>query len=951
VIRFGWSAAALAWLTLTAQSSPPAPSAQATAGASPQASWINAGSEVPDEPDWRTGTLPNGVRFAVRRNATPPQTVAIRVRIDAGALMERDEEQGWAHFLEHMVFRGTPKLKDGEAVRLWQRLGASFGSDSNAFTSLTQTTYKLDLPRADIPSVAQATGALADLLQNATVDPALVEIERKVILAERAQRLTPLVQKVQDANRALMQAGLLAEHRNVIGQTDTLAGASADGLRAFHRRWYRPERATVVLVGDADPAELERIVRDAFGGWKGTGAAPSEPAYGRPVQPANAARIVVDRLASASVTVGWITPHDTRAPTLERLRSDLIDTLALRVLSQRLSDLALTGGPLLAANVGLSRARWGADSLYLTVSPRGNTWDRALAAAYGVVNTMVKSPPSQVEIDQQVARMAESLRRSVATDATTFSSARADRVITAADTREPAGPRAFYVELFDATRKSMTPEAIRTALARLTAPEPRALFVSALPMPVGDASVARALTAARTAAGGEPAALRQVSLDELPSPGAPGRVMDSRRIDDLGIERVRFANGVELSMKRTDYARDTVLFEVKAGEGLSGRAPNDAGLGWSGSVLSASGVGPLTAPELTRAAAGRQIGVSIGYGSDGLTLTGATNPRDLADALRLAAAQMIAPRYDPVALGRTRDGYVATFRTLRSQPGSVFRQSGTAALYGGDERFAAVPKPASVAGTKIEDVRRFWDQALSAGRVRIAVVGDFDRDALVAAVGRTLGALPPRSQAPADPTAARLPPFATEPLILRHEGDADQALAVRAWRTSGPLADLPANRALSVAAAILETRLTEQFREVDGGSYSPNVSLGDARGFRDYGVLTASSQLRPGRIADFDAALSRAITDLATQGPDADELARARETVIRAAERTRAANGYWLAVLSRDLDDPQQIESIRTYLTGRRAVDAAAVRAVAQRFLQARPLRIDVLPKEATATN
>jgi zinc protease len=120
----------------------------APAFAAGDSSWFYKGSDIPPDPAWTFGTLPNGVRYAVRRNALPEGQVSVRVRIAAGSLHEEDHERGWAHFIEHMAFRGTRAFGDGDGRRIWQTLGANFGSDTNATTSATQTVYQLDLPRA-----------------------------------------------------------------------------------------------------------------------------------------------------------------------------------------------------------------------------------------------------------------------------------------------------------------------------------------------------------------------------------------------------------------------------------------------------------------------------------------------------------------------------------------------------------------------------------------------------------------------------------------------------------------------------------------------------------------------------------------------------------------------------------------------------------------------------------
>ncbi|PTT34278.1 peptidase M16, partial [Stenotrophomonas sp. HMWF022] len=111
--------------------------------------------------------------------------------------METDEQQGWTHMLEHMVFRGTDHFADGEGIKIWQRLGASFGSDTNAFTTLTATTFVLDLPKNDGTSYDQAMAVLAEMMSRATIDPVALATERKVVLAERALRMPPMAEKVK----------------------------------------------------------------------------------------------------------------------------------------------------------------------------------------------------------------------------------------------------------------------------------------------------------------------------------------------------------------------------------------------------------------------------------------------------------------------------------------------------------------------------------------------------------------------------------------------------------------------------------------------------------------------------------------------------------------------------------------------------------------------------------
>ena len=232
MIRLVLAAAAL-FSTASARAQLPSTTAPPAA----PTSWQAVGSDIPPDPAWRTGTLSNGLRWAVRRNALPPGTISVRVRVEVGGLMEADDEQGWSHLLEHMTFRGSASYPDGEGLRVWQRLGAAFGADPNAGTTLTATTYQLDLPRADAASYGQAMAVLAEMMASARIDPAALDIERRVVLAERAARFPPLAVKSRDATRPVLLTGLKAERRDVIGPESTLLAVTADRLRAYYKRW------------------------------------------------------------------------------------------------------------------------------------------------------------------------------------------------------------------------------------------------------------------------------------------------------------------------------------------------------------------------------------------------------------------------------------------------------------------------------------------------------------------------------------------------------------------------------------------------------------------------------------------------------------------------------------------------------------------------------------------
>jgi len=928
----------------TAQIAPPSIGAGA-----PARSWQSRGGDLPADPAWRTGILPNGLRYAVRRGQRPPGTISVRIRIDAGALMENDTQQGWTHLLEHMVFRGTRDIADGEAVKIWERLGASFGTDTNAFTSLTSTTYVLDLPRSDAASYGQAMRVLAQMMGSATISPAALETERKVVIAERALRLPPIAQKVQVVTNPIMLTGTKAAVRNIIGTEATLAAADADRLRAYYKVWYRPSHAQVIVVGDADPAMLEAEIRHSFGSWQAAGAAPPTPDFGAPTAPPRDAAAVVDPQIPESVHLAYITSHDERPWTIALQQRQYENWIALAVLNQRLSSESQKGGALVGAGMSIGANRHIQDQVNLNLRFKPGQWKAALNQATGVLNGALAGPPWQDEIDMQVMRIATTLDQQVAGRPTATSPGLANGYVNDIDQGDVSAPETFYRDLFAAQRKTFTPALVQATVRRLLAPDPRLILYTTTPVEGGDAMLTAALAEARKAIAIRERQVRAVSWDELKLPGTPATVSATRRIADLGVERVTLSNGVEIAMKPTDYEKDRIRVSVAIGHGLIGETPGNPGLAWTSAQLMRSGVGPFNANEMTRVLAGRNISFVAGMTNEALKVDGSSDRQNVADLLKIMTAGVTQMQYRANGIAQFRDEIMASYQSVYSQPGAVLQVFGNPYLFGGDMRFRGFPPKAEIEGLTLSAFRNYWEPRLAAGPIRIVVVGDFDRDQIVDAVARSFGTLAPRidkgvSAAQRD---VRPTPPAASPVTLYHRGDAGQALVARVWPGQGVQADVPGTRAMDVAATIIRTRLTEEFREKQGGSYAPFAYAYSPVDMPNYGRLMVGAQLATNRIDDFERALSATLADLATNGPKPDEFARAKTTMLGGFTRARTENGYWLSALSFDLDDVFQVDLIRQGVATREAVTADQVRAVLARFTgPAKPgFEIRVLPE------
>ena len=267
--------------------------------------WGQSYSDLKPEADVRFGQLPNGVRYAVQRNATPGGQTSLRLRIGSGSLQERDDQQGLAHFLEHMAFRGSTHVPENELVKILQRNGLAFGPDTNAFTAFDQTVFELDAPTPAGADVALML--LRETASELTLSQSAMDAERGVILSEERLRDSPAYQ-AQKAELGFLLAGQRATQRWPIGLVDVIKTAPVSRIRAYYEANYRPDNAAVIVVGDFDPDEMVRRITARFSDWTARTPAPAPVDLGRVEMRGESAQVFVRAGASQFFFSDWATP-------------------------------------------------------------------------------------------------------------------------------------------------------------------------------------------------------------------------------------------------------------------------------------------------------------------------------------------------------------------------------------------------------------------------------------------------------------------------------------------------------------------------------------------------------------------------------------------------------------------------------------------------------------------
>ncbi|WP_033922193.1 M16 family metallopeptidase [Sphingomonas sp. 37zxx] len=912
--------------------------------------WLYKGSDITPDPGWRFGTLPNGVRYAVRRNGVPPGQVAVRVRIDAGSLMEQDSERGYAHLLEHLAFRGSEHVPDGESKRLWQRLGVTFGSDSNASTTPTQTVYKLDLPSATPQGLDESMKVLAGMMAKPTISDAAINAERPVVLAEQRERLSPQ-SRLGDKSRELFFAGQLLAERSPIGTTATLQAANAAAVNAFHKRWYRPERTVIVIAGDVDPAVFEQQIAKHFGDWKGTGPAPATPDFGKPVGDQGLSAVTVEPSLPPVVSLAILRPWSITADTILFNQERMINQIAIRIINRRLESRARSGGSFITAGANLEDISRSSNATLVQILPVGDDWEAAVRDVRATIADAAMTPPTQLEIDREVAEIDAIMKNAVDTARVEAGAIQADEIVQAVDIAETVASSEGSLAIFRGAveKKFFTPARVQTASQKVFAEGLRRAIVNTR---VPDATVQARLTAVLDEDVTKLAAKRSsgppITFDQLPRLGSPG-VVTARTTVLTGpdIEKVTFANGVNLLMFPNESETNKVYVRVRFGGGLRALPADRVTPAWAADLaLVPSGIGKFGQEEIDRLTSGRQIGLSFAIDDDAFVFGAVTSPADLADQLRLIAAKMASPGWDTNPVTRARAVMLAGYAGLESSPDGVLSRDLENLLHAKDPRWG-VPPRAAVEQLTAKAFRAFWEPLLATGPIEVQVYGDTTADATVAAVAASFGALKPRKPAALTGPTPKFPDHAATPVLRYHEGQPNQAAAVIAWPSAGGSEAFTDNRRLEILAAIFRDRLFDQLRSQAGASYTPNVINDWPVGMPGGGRLFAIGQIPPDQ-ADLFFKMAREIAaDLVATPIAEDELRRAAVPLMQQMIRMSSGNTFWLQQTSGGSLDPRRIDSIRTLPQDMGQVTPADIQALAAKYLvPTRDWTMLVLPSE-----
>ena len=855
------------------------------------------------DPDWVSGELDNGLRYFIRENAKPEDRIEIRLVVNAGSILEADDQQGLAHYLEHSAFNGTENFEKNEMVNFLESLGMVFGPDLNAYTSFDETVYKLKVPTDNPDTIEKAFLILSDWAGAITNTDDALENERGVVIEEwRGRRGADT--RIRDQQYPVMFPGSRYAERLPIGKLDVLESFDFERLRDYYRDWYRPDLISVVVVGNLDVENIRNLVEKYFSPLENPENAPERVSYVHPFHSETQVGVFTDpELTSAQVTLMWkmsANPVRTKKAYIEDIKS----ALATDMLNQRLQEITQQAdAPFLGAGTYQGGFTRGGDvfMLYGMVKDQEGSYLHAVSALLTEAERIKRHGFTQTELDRAVSRRIRRFEKLFAARNTTESSAYAEEMIRHALTGEFLPGIERELELHRTALSEIKPGELQNLFQTWMTDENRVVMASGpshgensfLPSEVELLSVFKKVESNNIDTYEDGEADRPL-IEKEPT---AGEIVQKSQRDDLGLLIYDLSNGIRVTLKPTKFQDDEILFSAWRAGGMN--LASDAE--WpharmAAPVAEATGLGDFSSVDLSKKLSGKLVRLSAGLTMDQDQLNGATAPDDLETLLKLIHLRFTTVREDPSAFAALQERIRENVRNRLSDPKAEFSELVTQTLNLYHPRLAPL---------HLEDVEKiemgkslsyFQDRFDNAYGFNFLFTGDIDPVSFESMMEKWLGSLPSKQVEPkASFVDSKFPEYEIRRVMRKGLEPVSQVHMI--WTTTDFTWNYASRHRIQSMIGVLRIRLREVLREEQGGTYhvsawTPMEHYPEARA-----SVRIAFSCDPNRVESLIEGVNDLITEIVQSPLEESYVQKVKEGQLRSREVDLKENSFWNYVL------------------------------------------------------
>ena len=859
-----------------------------------------ANGPLPFDPAVTQGVLPNGMRYYIRENHKPEKRAELRLVVNAGSVLEDEDQRGLAHMVEHMAFRGTKRFAKNEISSYLESVGMRYGPDINAFTSFDETVYMVTIPTDTAAIVDKGFQTLSEWAHNVAFETSQIEKERPVVIEE--WRLGQGAEnRMQNKWFPVLFSDSRYGVRLPIGDKTILETYKPATLKRFYDTWYRPDLMAVVAVGDFNKQQIESLIKRYLSGIPRATKPRPRTLFPVPQHDSTLVSINRDKEATRSVIRLLYKEPKRSNTTTASYRERLVEQLFGSMFNDRFSEITQKPNPpfinAYAAKGGLVRS---AESFSLTAVVADNGIQRGLNALLTEGERVKKFGFLQSELDRAKKDMQRGIEQAYAEREKTNSGVYAESYVSAFLQAEPATSVEYDLALITRFLPTITLAEVNKLAGDWMTDRNRVLVTTSPDKPgILNPTRAELLLAFDAVKRADIAAYSETAPSQklVENDPAGGHVVAERKIKEIDVTEWKLSNGVRVLLKPTDFNADQISFNAYSpgGASLLSDAAYEAASA-ADLIPLTSGVGKFSVVDLQKFLAGKQVSVSPTIEDLSEGFFGNASQRDVDTMLQLVYLYFTQPRLDTAMVNTFLGRYRGILANRSASPEAAF--SDTLQVTMSQHSVRELPVTAATLD-RIDPFKSYdfyKDRFSDASGFTFVFVGNFKPDSIKPLVEKWLGALPSSGKKESwRDTGIRPPKGVVERIVKKGaEPKARTALIF-----TGPFEYTRQNRYyLSALAELLNIKLREALRENLGGTYGVSVAPGASRDPQPSYRFTIGFASAPERLESLTAAALAQIDSVKKFGTTPEYLNKVKEAALRARETALKQNGYWLSQIT-----------------------------------------------------
>jgi len=854
---------------------------------------------IPVDPQVRLGRLENGLTYYVRPNRKPENRAELRLVVNAGSVLEDEDQLGLAHFLEHMAFNGTEHFEKHEIVDYLESIGMAFGPEVNAYTTYDETVYMLQVPTEDRQIMETAIQILEDWAHRITLEPEEVEKERPIIIEEwRLGRGAEA--RMRDIQYPILLKGSRYAERRPIGKPEIIESAPVEALRRFYRDWYRSDLMAVIAVGDFDAQWVEETIVRYFSSLEEVEQPLKRVQYPVPPQPGTLYAPATDPEATSTRVSLYVKADPQPQETVADYRRELVEAMYNGMLNDRFQELAKKpDAPFIGAGSFSSRFIRSLEAYVLAARVREGRIEESLEVLLTETERLRRHGFTASELERTKERFLTWIEQLYGDRDNVESGTLAESYAGHYLEGEPIPDIEFEYRLFQEYVPGIGLAEVNALASALLKEDNRVVLVNAPESEaarVPDETAVQALFAAVENKDIPPYEDRVIDQPLFTARLEGGRISGRSSSPELGLEELLLSNGVRVVLKPTDFKEEEVLFGAFSPGGHS-LVPDDRYVAavTAANIVNEGGLNGFDAISLQKKLSGTVVSVDPWIGELYEGMRGSARPQDLEILLQLIYLYFTDPRRDEQSYLAYRERLLAIVENREASPTAIFWDTVRTAI--SQNHFRSRPWTAEV----LEDMdlgvslQVYRDRFADAGDFTFVFVGNLDPDEFGPLAAKYLGSLPSTGRVESWRDVEMDPPVG----IVEREVNKGLEPQSRVQIVFGGATDWSLRSRLQLEALkqVLDIALRENVREEAGGSYDVGVDAELNRYPDEEYFIYIGFGCAPDQVETLTELVFDQIAGIREQGPREKDVNKVKEILRREHEQNLKTNDYWLGIL------------------------------------------------------